>query len=129
MKSLNVVQVLGNLGAAPELKYTSSGKAVAKFNVAVNEQWENEKGKQERTTWIPVVAWEKLAELMAKVLHKGSRVLISGKWSLQKWEDQNQVKKEKAFITARDVIFLDAPKEQQQPSSTDGPITDDDIPF
>lgn len=128
MKSLNEVVLLGNLGGLPELKYTAAGKACCKFSLATNETWMDANGeKQSKATWHPCVAWEKIAETCTEYLKKGSRVYLRGKLSVQKWEDSNGVKREKTVIVIREAIFLDNAKEP--PTTSDPPITDDDIPF
>jgi len=128
MKSLNEVVLLGNLGGSPELRYTTGGKAYCRFSLATNEVWTDGKGeRQAKATWHPCVAWEKVAELCNQYLKKGSRVYLRGKLAVQKWEDDNHVKRERTVIVVRDAIFLDNAKETV--SSSEPPITDDDVPF
>ena len=80
MKSLNKVQLIGNLGKDPELKYTASGVAVANFSMATAESWKDEAGEQhDKTEWHNIVAWRKLAEICGEWLTKGKRVYIEGK--------------------------------------------------
>jgi single-strand DNA-binding protein len=75
-KSLNKVLLIGNLGKDPEVKYTSSGKAVATFSLACNESWKDADGNlQERREWVNIVVWEKLAEICGQYLHKGDSKL------------------------------------------------------
>ena len=74
---MNNCTFFGRLGADPEIKNTNSGQKVARFNLAVNRTWVGKDGqKQESTTWMTCIAWEKLAETAEKHLKKGQRVLV-----------------------------------------------------
>ena len=76
-RSLNKVQLIGNLGKDPELKYTPSGVAVATFSIATSESWKDQDGnQQEKTEWHNIVAWRKLAEICGEYLKKGKKVYI-----------------------------------------------------
>ena len=76
----NKVQLIGNLGNAPEVKTTESGKKLAKFSVATNESYRNANGeKVTETTWHNLVAWGKVADIAEKYLTKGKEVAIEGK--------------------------------------------------
>ena len=109
-RSLNKVTLIGNLGKDPELSYTASGIAVAKFSMATNERWKNNEGSlQERTEWHNIVAWQKLAETCSQYLKKGSKVYIEGRIQSRSWDDKNTG--QKRYITeivANDLIMLDA---------------------
>jgi len=76
----NKVQLIGNLGNAPEIKTTESGKKLARFSIATDEVYRNAKGdKVKETTWHNLVAWGKIAGIVEKYLNKGSEVAIEGK--------------------------------------------------
>lgn len=106
-KSLNKVMIIGNLGADPELRYTSNGQAVATFNVATSDSWTDANGQaQERTEWHRVVAWAKLGEIVGEYLTKGGKVYVEGKLQTRTWDDQNGVKRYTTEINARDIILL-----------------------
>lgn len=102
MQGISKVIVIGNLGRRPELRHTNSGKAVGNFSVAVNEG----KGDDQTTEWIPVVVWEKTAEVCHEYLDKGSPVYVEGRWETQKWEDRDGNKRSKVQVVAHKVIFL-----------------------
>ena len=90
--TLNRVELIGRLGADPELKYTPSGAAVVTFNVATNRVWKDQAGqKVEKTDWHRCVAWRKLAEIIGEHLHKGSRVYLEGRQESRSWEDKEGV--------------------------------------
>lgn len=81
----NHLQLIGNLGGDPEMRYTPQGKAVANFNLAVSEG----RGDQKTTQWIRIVCWEKTAEAANEYLQKGSRVLVVGKLQQRKYTDKD----------------------------------------
>lgn len=86
---LNRCEFIGRLGKDVELRYTPTGSAVANISIAVGESWKDQAGtKQEKTTWVPVVIFGKLAEIAGQYLTKGSKVFIAGKFSVRKWQDQ-----------------------------------------
>lgn len=102
-KSVNTVIILGRLTKDVELNSTTSGKSIASFSVAVD------RGNDE-ADFFDVTAWEKTAELVAKYLYKGSKVLIQGRLRQDTWDDkQSGAKRSKVVIMATDVTFLDTP--------------------
>lgn len=89
MASLNQCQFIGHLGQEPKIAYTADGKAVAKISIACSESWQNKSGqKQEKTEWIPVSIFGKLAEIAQQYLHKGSKVFVQGKYTTRKWQNK-----------------------------------------
>jgi len=134
--SVNKVILIGNLGSDPELRYTQSGTAVAKFRIATSEKFTDKSGaKQERTEWHRVVAWGKLAEVCGQYLSKGKQVYIEGKIRTEVWE-QDGVKRYSYEIVADTMRMLSngngASAGQTQPSpesSAEVGISEEDIPF
>jgi single-strand DNA-binding protein len=108
-KSLNKVMLIGNLGKDPELRYTTSGVAVATFSLATNESWKDQDGNlQERTEWHNIVAWKKLAEICGEWLKKGKKVYIEGRIQTRSYDDKNTgTKKYITEIVADNMIMLD----------------------
>ena len=89
-QSLNKVQIIGNLGADPEIRSTPGGAKVANFRVACSESWKDQSGqKQERTEWVTCVAWKVTAEIVEKYVRKGSKLYVEGKLQTRTWEDKN----------------------------------------
>jgi single-strand DNA-binding protein len=87
MSNINRVQLLGNLGASPELTHLDNGTPVAKMSIATNEEWTDKAGnKQQHVEWHRVTCWGKLAENCAKYLVKGRQVLVEGKIRTRRWE-------------------------------------------
>ncbi len=100
----NKVQLIGNLGNAPEVKTTESGKKLARFSVATNESYRNAKGeKVTETTWHNLVAWGKVAEIAEKYLTKGKEIAVEGKLINRSYTDKEGNKK---YITEVEVNEL-----------------------
>jgi len=105
--SFNRVQILGNLGQNPELRYTASQVPVASFSVATREFRNGSDGqKQDYTEWHRIVTWSRVAENCSKYLKKGSSVFIEGRLQTRSWEDQNHIKRYTTEIIANNVQFL-----------------------
>lgn len=85
-KDLNMCQFIGRLGREPEIRYTNNGDAIANFSIACSDDYTKEGQKHEKTEWINIVAYRKLAEIIGEYLHKGSQVYIQGKMQTRKWE-------------------------------------------
>ena len=84
----NKVQLIGNLGNDPEIVTVASGQKLAKFSMATNESYKNNKGERIKDTqWHNVIAWGKTAELIELYLGKGKEVALEGKLVTQSWED------------------------------------------
>lgn len=107
MASLNKVQIIGNLGRDPEIKYTQSNTAVANFNVATSESWKDKAtGEwQEKTEWHRVVAWAGLAE-QAQKLVKGSQVYVEGSLETRKYTGKDGAEKSVTEIKAARILLL-----------------------
>ena len=137
---LNTVVLIGRLTKDPELRYTTSGKAVATLRLAVDRGTTNPQGEKE-TDFIDVVVWERQAETAANYLQKGRLVAVQGRLQIRQYETQEGQKREKAEVVASTVRFLDkgtdsggertsspkaaAPGMGSEPKFTD----DDDVPF
>ena len=107
--SLNKVMIIGHLGSDPELRHTTSGHSVTRFNVATNEYWKSKTGEQnEKTEWHRIVAWGRLGEICHQHLGKGRQVYIEGRLQTRSWEDNQNVKKYSTEIIASTVQFLSA---------------------
>ncbi|HEM8211015.1 TPA: single-stranded DNA-binding protein [Providencia rettgeri] len=88
---LNEVNIIGHLGNDPEIRYQPSGDAIATMSIGCSERWKDKKtGEQkEKTEWIRVVVFGKLAENVGEYLKKGSLVFVKGKFRTRKWQDQS----------------------------------------
>jgi single-strand DNA-binding protein len=90
-RGINKVILVGNLGQDPETRYMPSGGAVTNFTLATNESWKDKQtGEQkERTEWHRVAMFNRLAEIAAEYLRKGSQVYVEGKLRTRKWQDKD----------------------------------------
>lgn len=144
MASLNSCQFIGNLGRDPEVRSTQSGDKCANFTIACTEKWKDRNGDQkERTTWVPVVIWGPLADVAGKYLRKGSKVFVSGKFTVRKWKSQDGSDRYATEIVLQghhaQMIMLDSASsgdrgERKQPADTGGGWgspgdLDDEIPW
>ena len=102
-KSINQVILMGRLTRDPELRTTTTGKSVVNFSLAVDKG-----GQDAGADFFEIVAWEKLAELVAQYLSKGRRCLVQGRLSQRQWEQDGQ-KRSRIEVMANDVTFLDGP--------------------
>jgi single-strand DNA-binding protein len=145
-KSLNRVQLIGNLGKDPEIKYTPQGTPVAKLTIATNERFKD------------IVLWQRLAEIAGEYLKKGGKVYIEGRLQTRSWDDKTSgQKKYMTEVVGSDLILLGGrgegggggdfkessrgasagggnnfdqrTPEPEQGGAASGPITDEDIPF
>ena len=138
---LNQVNLIGNLGADPETRYTNSGSAVTSIRVATSEKWTDKQSGEvkESTEWHRVVFFNRLAEVAGEYLRKGSQVYIGGKITTRKWQDQSGQDRYTTEIQAREMKLLgrkrqgsQTPKNDQarsQSKNDDDGWVDDDIPF
>jgi single-strand DNA-binding protein len=109
-KSVNKVILVGNVGKAPEVRYSPSGTPVANFSLATNERFKDRNDEwQERTEWHSIVAWQRLAEIVGEYVAKGSKVYVEGKLQTTSWDDrQNGERKYRTQVVARDLVLLDS---------------------
>lgn len=90
MASLNRVELIGNLGRDPEIRYTPGGTAVASISLATSEKVKNKSGEWEtRTEWHSIVLYARLAEVAGEYLSKGKSVYLDGKLKTRKWQDRD----------------------------------------
>lgn len=84
--------IVGNITRDPELRFTPSGQANAKFGVAVNRRWQNKQTNEweEQVSFFDVVCWRELAENVSESLTKGSRVVVTGRLEQRSWEQDGQ---------------------------------------
>lgn len=108
-RSLNRVELIGNLTRDPELRYTPSGTAVCSFGLATNRSWTTDTGeKHEESEFHNIVAWNKLAELCSQFLVKGRKVYVEGRLATRKWTGQDGQQRTTVEIVISDMILLDS---------------------
>ncbi|WP_441253689.1 single-stranded DNA-binding protein [Bradyrhizobium sp. 613_E4_N2_2] len=107
MSSLNQVQIIGNLGADPETRYTGSGTAITTIRVATTEKWKDKDGNpQEKTEWHRIKMWGKLAEIAGEYLAKGKQVFIQGRLETSQYTDKDGVERWSTDIVADTMKML-----------------------
>lgn len=110
----NRVQLIGHIGQDPEIKTLESGKKVAHFTLATNENYKNGEGvKTEETTWHNIVAWNSTADFASKYLKKGREVCVEGRIAYRSYNDKNGQQKSVTEIIAGEILALGASKGKQ----------------
>ncbi len=155
-RSLNKVQLIGNLTREPELRYTTGGTPVVTFGLATNKSWKDQEGSvKEIAEFHNIVAWNKMAEICQQLLAKGMKVYIEGSLSTRSWEADDGSTRYKTEVRVNDMILLDskgkqgagfdaeashptsepesAPAEETTPvedtTTNEDPLEDSDLPF
>ena len=136
MRGINKVILVGTLGNDPDMKYMSSGDAVANISIATSESWKDKSTgeKVEKTEWHRVVLFKRLGEIAGEYLKKGSKVYIEGMLQTKKWQDQNGQDRYTTQIKASELQMLDSvyknepAKQKTQPEPVNNEF-DDIIPF
>lgn len=128
MASLNKSMLIGNLGADPETRYTTSGDAVASITLATTDEWKDKVSgdKKQQTEWHKVVFYRKLAEIVGQHLRKGSQVYVEGRIKTKKWTDKDGVERYTTQIEATEMKMLG--KRERENTQTQS-SSDEDIPF
>ncbi|MBN1667638.1 MAG: single-stranded DNA-binding protein [Anaerolineales bacterium] len=112
MPGLNRVQIIGRLGKDPETRFTSTGKQVCSFSVAVGRNWRDPEGQnKEVTDWFKIETWGKLSEVCQKYLTKGRLVYIEGRLQTDRYEVDGEVRYS-TRIVAREMQMLDRKPEE-----------------
>jgi single-strand DNA-binding protein len=109
-RGINKVILVGNLGKDPETRYMPSGKAVTNFSIATSESWKDKQtGEQkEQTEWHNIVMYDRLAEIAAEYLRKGSQVYVEGRLRTRKWQDKEGRDRYTTEIIANEMQMLGA---------------------
>ena len=140
MASVNKVILVGNLGRDPEVRYTSSGTAVANVTLATTDQWSDQASgeRKERTEWHRLVIWGKQAEVAGEYLRKGKQIFVEGSLQTREWTDRENQKRYTTEIRVRNFQMLgrrdDAPAAEPAeaaPAVAEGGAgyDEDDVPF
>lgn len=157
-RGINKVILVGNVGGDPETRYMPNGNAVTNITLATSETWKdkNTGEQQERTEWHRITFYQRLAEIVAEYVRKGSKLYVEGRLQTRSWE-QDGIKRYATDIIANEMQMLDSrsgggsgggnyqsqPAQSSQPSQSGGgrpqgapqqapadmDSFDDDIPF
>jgi single-strand DNA-binding protein len=140
MAGVNKVILIGNLGADPDVKSSSSGTTVASFRIATSEPRVNRTSGEKTTVteWHRIVAFGRLAEICGEYLNKGKQVYVEGRLRTRSWEDKEGNRRWRTEIVATQMQMLGAPGlpaeapdfEKEVTLDQEGPPgLDDDVPF
>ena len=107
--TINRIELIGYMGAMPELRFTASGTPVTNFSIATNRIWRDQSGEtRKETDWHRVTVWGRLAEVVNEYMGKGKRVRVVGHLEYQSWIDKASGEpRSRAVIVASQVLFLD----------------------
>lgn len=139
-RSLNKVMLIGNVGKDPEINYTANGIPIAQFRLATSESRKDKDGQlHEHTEWHTVIAWRGLADIIQKLVHRGSRIYVEGKLQTRVFDDQHGAKRYFTEVVADNLLLLDGRRHDDTSGShhsyedSSAPSTPsnnvDDIPF
>jgi single-strand DNA-binding protein len=107
MPTLNRIQLIGRLGKDPESKFTTTGKKVTTFSLAVSNRWKDKNGEgRESTEWVNIEAWGRLGEICQEYLKKGSLIYVEGRLKTDRYEDKGETRYY-TKIVATTLQFLD----------------------
>ena len=134
MAHLNKVQLIGNVGNDPEIRYldnnTPQGQPnkVASFRMATTERYKDRNGQiQSKTEWHNIVIWNGKATVVEKFVHKGSNIYVEGKLTTRQWTDQQGNKRYTTEVAVENLQLLDKPSNGNQPAAQTENF--DDLPF
>lgn len=126
-RSLNRVELIGNLTRDPELRYTPQGTAVCTMGIATNRTWQTENGeKKEDVEFHRVIAWNKLAELCSQLLTKGRKVFVEGRLQTRSWTGQDGAQRTITEIVINDMLILDSKRSGEEGYSEPAAVSDED---
>jgi single-strand DNA-binding protein len=134
-QTMNKVILIGHIGKDPDLRYTASGTAVAKFSMATAEKIGKGENRKQQTDWHKIVTWGKQAEFVGEYVKKGNQLAITGKIQTRDWEDRDGIKRYTTEIIAHHLEFGGGKKDnnsQQRPATTEHYPDDepmDEVPF
>jgi single-strand DNA-binding protein len=141
MASLNRCDFIGRAGKDPEVRYTAAGTAVASLSIACSEKFKNKGGEwEEKTEWVNLVFWGKLAEIVGEYVVKGMEIYVSGRMQTRKYQDRDGKDRYSTDITCEKMQMLGGKGEKKSSGSEGGGGNggyqeepsfnpDDDIPF
>lgn len=115
MASLNKWIGLGNVGRDPDIRSGADGKPIANFGIAVTDRYKDKTGAyNEKTEWINISCFGRLAEIVDEYVKKGALVYVEGKLKIDKWNDKNGVEKLSPKIVAENVVILTSKKQAEE---------------
>jgi single-strand DNA-binding protein len=136
MYNINRIELIGNAGGDPDLRYTPTGKPYTRLTLATNERWKDPSGQpKESTEWHTVIFWGPLAETVSKYVKKGSFILVEGSLKSRKYTDKENVDRRIWEVRGNRLGLLDRRERVDgetvpvEAPADNTPPTDEDIPF
>ena len=130
---MNKAILIGRAGKDPEVNRLQGGSTVAKLTLATSRRWTNKSGeKVEKTEWHHLVAWDKLAEIMEKWVHKGDQLFIEGEINYREYTDKEGINRYVTEILVSNMEMLgskDKPEQKTEKTKVElKPVNIDDLP-
>lgn len=132
--STNVCTFCGRLGNNPEITILPSGKERVRFSIAVDRNYKRDDGTRP-TDWISVVIWGSSAYVKKTNLHKGDKVVVSGRYEINEWTDNNGIKQFAGSLNCSNIELVEHKKSDKDKAVEDAlanqnnPMEDEDLPF
>lgn len=127
---INRVELIGRLGADPDIRFLPDGTQVANLRIATDEGYKDKNGnKVAHTEWHRVVLFSKLAEIAGDYCKKGRLVFVDGKLRTRKWTDQNNIERYTTEITGRNLRMLDSTPAPKEADGAEAPAAAEEVPF
>lgn len=120
---MNKAILIGRAGKDPDLTYTSTGAAVAKFSLAISRKWKDKASGEakEETTWFNIVAWDRLAETCSQYVHKGDQVYLEGRFVSRKYTDKDNIERMTFEVVVTELELLhNKPKAESATENAEG---------
>jgi single-strand DNA-binding protein len=126
-RGLNRIELIGNVGRDPEMRYTPAGAPVTEFSLAVNSMRRGGEGGQpiEETDWFRVICWNRLAEIADQYIRKGTKVYVAGRLRVRRYTGNDGVERTVVEVIARDLLLL-SPRAQDAPAAVPPGIVDEE---
>tara|TARA_Y100001938_G_C8039382_1_gene405266 strand:+ start:842 stop:1225 length:384 start_codon:yes stop_codon:yes gene_type:complete len=125
-RGLNRVELIGNVGGAPEIRTLDKGDTVAEFSLATSRSWtKRDGGREERTEWHNCKAWGKLADIVGEYVVKGQQVYVEGRLETRSWDADDGSKRYRTEVVISELILLGRREEGTQASTEE----QDELPF
>ena len=123
MRGLNKAEIIGYVGADPDVQVTNDGTIRSRFNVAINRTWNDPNGqRQQDTEWVPCVAWGKVGELVGEYVTKGRLLYVEGRLHTSAWTDETTgEQRSRTEVVAQEVILLDSRRTDDQADDETAP--------
>ncbi len=125
MANFNKVILIGNLTKDPEIKYTPQGTAVTNITLAINREYKSGEEKKKEVSFVPVVIWAKIAEVVGQYCKKGNPLMVEGRITTRSWDDGEGKKHYKTEVVAEHIQLMGGRKEGEPAREATAPTTED----